>query len=319
MRIGFDCSVLARAHPAGVARAAREALLALERRGVLEVVRLAPPSEADLRRWRHRELPRLAAGLDGLHAFVSSFPLRCRVPCVATIHELPWKNGESENNDWKHRFWAWFGPLRAGAILTPSEATRRALGPWSGRARVIPWGVAAPFAPDPTVPRERIVLVPGGARPKKNAQVLLPALAQLEGWKLVITGPRTDWTATLEAQARASAVPLEWLGELEDAALAREYQRASAVAMLARSEGFGLPVLEALACATHVLVPPGGAPAELAADCGQRVIREDIPSLRAALLRCELRDNPAGPARAREFSWERTAQGIEELWRELLA
>jgi glycosyltransferase involved in cell wall biosynthesis len=319
MRIGFDCSVLARPHPPGVVRVARESLLELERRAVLEVVRLAPAPEASLRAWRQRELPRAARELDGLHSFVSSFPLRCPVACIPTLHELPWRQGERENSDWRHRFWALWGPLRAARVITPSEFTRAGLGRLASRAAVIPWGVSPHFTEDARVPRERRVLVPGGARPKKQAQALLPALARLGGWTLAVTGAEQDWTKALADRARSQRVAFEFLGELDELELLREYQRASAVAMLARSEGFGLPVLEALACATHVLVPPQSAQAEVGGSAAERVVREDLPSLCAALERCAQRPNALGPARAAEFRWERTAAGIEQLWKEVLA
>jgi glycosyltransferase involved in cell wall biosynthesis len=316
MRIGFDCSVLTHPHPAGVARVAHETLAELERRGVLEVVRLMPPANAPLRSWRQLQLPKLARGLRGLHSFVSAFPLFARVPIVATIHELPWRFGEQENSDLRHRFWALAGPLRAASVIVPSATTRAGLA-WAGtRVRQVPWGVAGCFFEDPRTARELRVLVPGGTRPKKRADALLPALAKLGGWTLAISGPVTQWSEELRARAVQQQVPLDVLGELPDEALAVQYRRASAVALLARSEGFGLPALEALASGTHVLVTLRSAQAEVSGELGLRIVVEDLPSLCAALKRCAGERQSAGPAHAARFTWEHTAQHIEAIWRE---
>jgi glycosyltransferase involved in cell wall biosynthesis len=316
MRIGFDCSVLTHPHPAGVARVARETLAALERRGVLDVVRLAPPADAPLRRWRQLQLPGLARGLGGLHSFVSAFPLLAKVPIVATIHELPWRFGERENSDLRHRFWALAGPLRAASIIVPSATTRAGLAFAGKRVRHVPWGVASCFGEDPRIMRELRVLVPGGTRPKKRADALLPALAKLGGWTLAVSGPQTGWSEALRAQAQRQKVALEMLGELSDEALAIEYRRASAVALLARSEGFGLPALEALASGTHVLVTPRSAQAEVSGELGLRIVPQDLPAVCAALTRCAGECQSAGPAHAARFTWEHTAQRIEAIWQE---
>ena len=79
-RIGFDVSPLAYPLPRGVQRAVTGAVEALESRGVLEVVRLAPTpgTGVELGRWRREELPRLAREHDcaGVHSFLSAMPLR---------------------------------------------------------------------------------------------------------------------------------------------------------------------------------------------------------------------------------------------------
>src|SRR5688572_3229529 len=215
MRIGLDVSPLARPHPPGVARAAAGLARALEARGVLEVVRLAPEAGEDLRTWRHRRLAQRARELelDGLHATVSAFPLRAPCPRVQTVHELPWRHGVRENADVRHRLWAALGPLAAERVVCPSEHVardlRRRLLPGAARVRVVPWGCGLPFAPEPApgeidetrleryrLGEDPIALCVGAVREKKNLAAVLHGLAELvkrrgPRYQVVVTGPDT--------------------------------------------------------------------------------------------------------------------------------
>ena len=155
MLLGLDVSPLVRPHPPGVVRAVEGLARALEASGKVEVVRLAPESGEDLRRWRQRRLPALVAelALDGLHSTVSAFPLRARCRRVQTVHELPWRHGVAENADLRHRLWAAVGPLVADRVVCPSEHVardlRRRLLPGASGVRVVPWGCGPPFSDEP--------------------------------------------------------------------------------------------------------------------------------------------------------------------------
>ena len=76
MRIGFDTSPLHRPFPPGIVRVTREVTAELERRGEIEVVRLAPEAGDDARKWRHETLGKEAArkSLAGIHSFLSAYP-----------------------------------------------------------------------------------------------------------------------------------------------------------------------------------------------------------------------------------------------------
>jgi len=343
MRIGFDVSPLVRPHPPGVVRAVRGAVEALEQRGRIEVVRLAPEPGDDLRRWRHQGLPGLVAeqSLVGIHSFVSAYPRRGPGRRVQTVHELPWHHGVAENAGWRHRYWASLGSRRADAIVVPSEATARDLrrSPFvrKERVHVVPWGVGPPFEVEPPpgevdevvltkyrLPEERLVLCLGAVRKKKNLAGVIEGLARLAetgftSFHLVVTGADTpDLRRDLGLVSRRGlSRRVSTPGVIADLDLPALLRVAAAVVVLSRSEGFGFPALEALACGTPVVVARGGAPAEIVGDAGAHVDADDPDEVAAAIRDAVTRREELRwtlPTRAREFTWERCAEGLERVW-----
>ncbi|MFM7297322.1 MAG: glycosyltransferase [Planctomycetota bacterium] len=344
IRIGFDVSPLYAPHPPGVVRATRGLVETLERRGVLDVVRLAP--ERELRTWRHKRLPALVGelGLLGLHSPVSSFPLRGPGRRVQTIHELPWRHGVSENADWKHRFWCAWGPARADRVLCPSEHVARDLRqrwlPGAARMRVVPWGVGAPFGdlPEPgavdemvlgkyRLGQDPIALCIGAGREKKNLAAALRGLAEVRKRhgpriQLVVTGPDTPQLrrdlglASQLGLSRFVSTP----GEIPESDLAALLRLASAVPVLSRSEGFAFPVLEALASGSVPIVPCESAQAELAGAAGIVVDAHDPASVADGLVRAVMERESLRfdcVERAAHFTWDACAARVEALWQEL--
>ncbi len=346
MRIGLDVSPLARPHPPGVVRAVAGLARALEERGRLEIVRLAPEAGESLRSWRHSKLARLARELrlDGLHSTVSAFPLRAACPRVQTVHELPWRHGVRENAGVRHRLWAALGPLAAERVVCPSEHVardvRRRILPGAARVRVVPWGCGAPFAPD-TPPDEvdelRLVryrlgedplaLCLGAVRAKKNLAALLHGLAELvkrrgPRYQIVVTGPDTpDLRRDLGLAARLGLNRyVSTPGAVEESDLPALLRLATVVPVLSRSEGFAFPVLEAMACGTPVIVPRDSAQSELAGPAGIEVEASDPGSVADALARAHAERHTLRAAllqRAAQFTWERTAERVEAVWKEI--
>lgn len=347
MRVGFDLSPLERPHPRGIVRLVRELVEALERRGHIQLVRLTPEPGASLRSWRQRDLPGMVRELElaGVHSFLSAYPLRGPGRRVQTVHELPWKYGVQENADWRHRFWASIGTRRADAILTATHFVARALGrsPFvrAGRVRVCPWGVGPPFEEEPPpgvvdevvlgryrLPESPLILCVGAVRPKKNLAAVLRGAARLKQrgdtrWHVVVSGEETpQLRRDLGLVARSGLS--RWVstpGPVPDEDLPSLLRCAAVVPVLSHSEGFGLTVLEALACGTPVVVPKNSAQAEVAGERAFLVEPEDPDSVadglaRAIAAREELRF--VLPERAAEFSWERCAEQVEELWLSLL-
>lgn len=343
-RIGFDVSPLHVPHPPGVVRATRGLVDALERRGVLEIVRLVP--EGELRAWRHRTLPRLARELDlaGIHSPVSAFARRGPGARVQTVHELPWRHGTRENADWKHKLWATYGPVRADAVVVPSEHVARDLRrrwlPGASKVRVVPWGVGPPFGDlpepgavdEPVLGRYRlgqdgIALCLGATREKKNLASVIRGLAEVRRRngpriQVVVTGddsPRLRRDLGMVAQLGLSRY-VSTPGTIDERDLPALLRLASVVPVLSRSEGFAFPVLEAMASGTPVLVPPDSAQSELAGEAGIRVDPADPASVASGLVRAveeraELR--PALVERAAAFPWDRTAELVERVWKEI--
>lgn len=343
LRIGFDASPLSRPHPRGIQRVVGRTLEALEARGRVEVVRLAPGGDGSLARWRQRILPDEvgARGLLGIHSFLSAFPWRGAGRRVQTIHELPWRHGVAENAGWRHRLWARLGPRRADAVVTATEVVARELGlrraEDGGKLSVVPWGVEERFCEEPPpgvvdevlltryrLPDGPFALCVGAVRRKKNLESVLRGLARLKERgervpQLVVTGPDTpDLRRDLGLVQRLGiGRNVSTPGEVEDEHLPGLLRLASLVPVLSRSEGFGLPVLEALGCGTPVVVPRGSPQAEVAGADGIAVDPDDPDDVASGIARAlaereELRY--LLPARARAFPWSRTAEAIERIW-----
>ena len=348
LRIGFDASPLRSPTTSGLRRVVEASLVELETRAVVEVVRLAPAQGEEPRRWRQRRLPLevARAELVGVHSFVSAFALRGPGRRVQTVHELPWRHGVAENADWRHRLWPRLGRWRADAIVTQTETVAQELGlrraGTGGKLAVIPWGVdLARFRPEPApgtvdeplldryrLPEGPFLLALGAVRAKKNLPALLRGLAHLRSTagsapRLVVTGPDTpDLRRDLGSlQQLGLTRGVSTPGTVDEEDLPGLLRLAAAVPVLSLSEGFGLPVLEALACGTPVLVPRGSAQAEVAGEAGIEVDPRDPSSVAAGIARALERREELRPIlseRAHAFPWSRTARGIEELWTSLV-
>jgi alpha-1,3-rhamnosyl/mannosyltransferase len=127
------------------------------------------------------------------------------------------------------------------------------------------------------------------------------------------------------AQRLNVAAHVEWLGYLDEAGLLRAYQEADVLALLSRYEGFGLPVLEAMACGTPVVCSNVASLPEVAGDAARLVAPDDLAGA-AAALRNVLTDSAeaarlraAGLVRARAFTWHTTAAAVLQTYAEVLA
>ncbi len=221
----------------------------------------------------------------------------------------------------------------ADAIVVPSQAVRRDvvehLGVPASRVTVIPEAAGAAFGPevdaaDPERRRHhevdgRYVLSVGSLEPGKNRGRLFEAFARVrrDGYdgQLVVVGQRAwrfrDELAALDRLGLGPHVRL--LGYVPDEDLAALYRGAELLAFPSLYEGFGLPVLEAMASGTPVVTSRGSALEEIAGDGAVLVDPLDVTELADAMARV-LSDHAwrdtlrtRGLARAGEYSWSRTA------------
>ena len=153
------------------------------------------------------------------------------------------------------------------------------------------------------------VLAVATLEPRKNLARAVEA-ARLTGIELRVVGAR-GWGGV--------DVP-GWVGEIPDAELAALYRGARCVLYASLYEGFGLPVLEAMASGTPVVTSRGTAMEEIAGGAAVLVDPHDVFSIAEGIGDAERRREelaPLGLARASEFTWQRAADQVEALWREL--
>ena len=155
-------------------------------------------------------------------------------------------------------------------------------------------------------------LAVGTLEPRKNLERAIEA-AERVGLPLRIAGAR-GWGGV---EARGAT----WLGEIDDAELARQYRGAQCLVYPSLYEGFGIPVLEAMACGIPVVASAGGATEEIAGGAAVLVDPLDVDSIAAGVdeamaRRDELR--PRGFVRAGEFSWDDSAARTQAVYREIL-
>jgi glycosyltransferase involved in cell wall biosynthesis len=266
-------------------------------------------------------LPRLLRRLrPALAHFQHSLPLRCPCPAVLTVHDLSFERDSSVMNRADRVVFRTVVPRsarRAAVVIAVSERTRADLvelyGIPSERIVVTSHGVDPLFRPDGSARAEYLLFV-GAVQQRKDPLAALRA-AEGAGLPLVVVGPAKDLALARELHRRGASVR----GWVEKEELAELYRGAAALVLPTRYEGFGLPVLEAMASGTPVVTTPDAALREVAGDAAVYADRDGLAdAVRSALeRRTELA--AAGLARARRFSWQETARRTADAYRAALA
>jgi glycosyltransferase involved in cell wall biosynthesis len=309
-------------------------------------VRLLPlPRRALYEAWHTLRAPRVerATGpVDVIHATGMAIPPRT-APLVVTVHDLAFVDHPEYGTRHGSRFFRRSLALtrrHADLVLCPSDATRRdciANGIDAARLRVIPWGVepVAPADPaDRAAEDERLavfgladtpfVLWVGTIEPRKNLAGLVEAFAQLgrRDVLLALVGP-SGWNEDLRARLAPIAPRVRVLGFVAPADLQLLYRRADVFCYPSLTEGFGMPVLEAMAAGAAVVTSQGTATAEVLGQAGITVEPRDPVAL-AEAMRTVLEDmsrrealQRAAVARAATFTWQRTAALTAHAYAEL--
>ncbi|HEX2296679.1 MAG TPA: glycosyltransferase family 1 protein [Actinomycetota bacterium] len=284
-------------------------------------------------RLRAPKVERATGRVDLIHA--TSFPMPPRsAPVVLTIHDLAWL---ADPSHFTRRGVSFFRrgldlALRDADLVTcPSETTRADCvrqGFAPERVRVVPLGVdAARPAPQRVEEVTRrygltrpYVLWTGTIEPRKNLGGLVEAYRLLDAdLDLVLAGPR-GWNEDLDARLGAARERVHVLGFVPAADLPPLYAGASVFCFPSFMEGFGFPVLEAMAQGTPVVTSAGTSTEELAEGAGILVDPRDPQSIAAGMAEaCERRDelSAAGRERAQGYTWERTGRLLVEAYREV--
>src|ERR671931_438742 len=318
LSVGIDVSPLALTR-AGTARHIRSLLAALEGEDI-ELRRyafggasraLVPVRDVG---WYLGALPRRARrdGVDVLHCPTQRAPVCSQVPLVVTVHDLAVLRHPRTFNRWTRTYSRLALPRVARAarrLIAVSEFTRRELLELldmpEEKVRVIPNAVGDPFRPRGDATRGDYVLAVSTLEPRKNLPRLIEAFrrARLNGLRLLVAGG-PGWGGV-----RVEGDGVRWLGEVGDDELARLYRGARCVAYVSLYEGFGLPVLEAMACGTAVVssdLPP-------VREFGRGVIRvdpRDPDAIAAGLAEATARREELGregQAAAASYDWPRVA------------
>jgi glycosyltransferase involved in cell wall biosynthesis len=263
-------------------------------------------------------VPRLLRRLrPALGHFIHALPLACPAPAVVTVQDLSWERDPSVFGVWDRITFKIFvrrAVRKAERVLAISERTKRDLIELYGTPpdKV----VVTPLAPDPAFrpagEHDSFLLFVSAIEPRKQPLAAIDAANEV-GRKLVVVGPAKDEQLAAELRRRGAEVR----GYVPKEELVSLYQRAACLVFPSRYEGFGLPVVEAMACGTPVVAAPEPAMQEVAGDAA--IFAEDLAEgIRRALAERE-RLSAAGLERAKAFSWRETARVTADVYRSVLA
>ncbi|HEX5135571.1 MAG TPA: glycosyltransferase [Planctomycetota bacterium] len=346
MKLGIDATELHPGAVGGVRTAVRLLLAALRQYAPDVEIHALAPEEVETPRgvravatggprrpflWRRsRQLRRHLRGLDLFHSPVTAFP-DTPVPVTATVHELPFVENfrlEGQGRALVQEYWLARAMTRCRAIVAPTQATLRQLAiahPAAPRITTV--------VPHPAPPVERTshghdgsLLYVGRLDKRKCVEALLEGASGAVPGEIRLAGPQAARRrrAIEDVAERLGLLGrVRFLGVVDANMLDDLYCRAAVVGLLSASEGFGFPVLEALARAVPVVVAKGTGAAEVgggAAIAVDPLDREEVAKALREAASPAHRERIAveGPSRAMEFTAERTARGYLEVFQRAL-
>lgn len=281
----------------------------------------------------------LSARQDILHGTVNTIPLAAPIPTVVTIHDLSFLRFPDRLPRARRAFLSAAVPAsarRATRVIAISESTKRdiveLIGIPEGRISVVYQGVDAAFRPGPSdisaahFAGRPYILHVGTVEPRKNLDILVRAYAALRRdgipHALALVGPRGWMDDPVFAVIRELGLQddVRLAGYVPPADLPRWYNGADLFAFPSAYEGFGLPILEAMACGVPTVTSNGSSLGEVAGTAALTVDAGSVEDLHDAMgrilsdqnLAARLRD--LGRARAAKFTWESTARGTAAVY-----
>lgn len=315
--------------------------------------------------WRHSRLPTAKpevrigweqtsgvvaahrARIDLLHAPVNVISMGVRLPQVVTVHDLAFHHYPEQYPGMKQRYLRAMtrqSVRRATRVIAVSEATRQDIisvyDIEPARVVTVPNGVDDGMRPLPSedvqafreeqgLP-EHFFLFLGTLQPRKNIAALVRAYATASmgvDWPLVIAGAKGWQYEQIYAQVQDLGLEdrVHFAGHVPGEQLAHWYSAATILVYPSLYEGFGLPLLEAMACGTPVIGSNVSSLPEVIGDAGVQVDPRNVPALAEAMLRLaadgELRQQLSrrGLERAASFTWREAASKTVDVYRQVIA
>jgi len=280
--------------------------------------------------WNRFEWPRVeraTGAVDVCHSTIA-IPAATRSPHVVTVHDVAFVHTPDRFTGHGARVMA--AGLercrRAALVLCPTRATAddlTELGFDAGRIRIVPWGVdhIVPTTDDLDRVRRRhdlpehFVLFVGTIEPRKNLTRLAEAVARLDAPMPLVVAGASGW-GDVEVTADAD---VRFVGFVPHGDLHALYAQADVFAYPSLQEGFGMPILEAMATGTPVVTSRGGATEEAADGAAVLVDPTDVDAIAAGLSEAlERRDDLVAAAhrRATRATWAAAADATVAAYRE---
>jgi O-antigen biosynthesis alpha-1,2-mannosyltransferase len=342
VRLALDATYSVDPHPSGIAVYSRELMGGLVRTYPEDdflfcyrpkQFRMAPPALAANVQRRLLQPPVPTFRADLFHALNQRVDRRPARRVVSTFHDLFVMTGDYSSPEFRLRFTeqARRAAQNSDWIITVSEFTADQVSSLLNfnrtRIRVIPHGVHAP----PVVarqPQTNTILFVGALQVRKNVARLVEAFERLpRDYRLVLAGAPTGYQAAAicqRIQESPSRDRIEVAGYVSAQELERLYSQAAVFAFPSLDEGFGIPVLEAMARGIPVMTSAGSALPEVAGAAALLVNPLEVDEIESALRR--LLSEPAlreelslrGLARAKGFPWERAIQETYATYQRML-
>jgi glycosyltransferase involved in cell wall biosynthesis len=307
--------------------------------------------------WEQTRLAALSREMSLVHGLAFAAPFASSCPTVVTVHDLSFLRYPRAFRTVNRSYLSFItraSTLRAARVIAVSASTRQdvidLIGVPADRVVVVPNGVTPEFSPtDPGevsdfrqragLP-ERYILFLGTLEPRKNLVRLLDAYALLRSWDhdvagsttasvippLVIAGAKGWFYQQIFARVAELGLTDHVIlpGFVPSEELVWWYRGAELFVYPSLFEGFGLPVLEAMACGTPTITSRASSLPEVAGDAAILVDPEDVPQLAKAIHRVLMTPDlaahlrAAGLRQAASFPWERTAAATCQVYRSVL-
>lgn len=338
--LGLDATYTLDPQPTGVSVYSKEILLGLARLDPFLPVRayyrphrfrraIQQPLEPNIARRVLTDW--IAPAVQVFHGLNQRLPRRIRQRSVVTFHDLFVLTSEYSTPDFRARFaeFARDAARRADLIITVSEFTASQVSDLlkveASRIRVVPHGVRPPPSVG-AVAREKMVLHVGALQSRKNIVRLVEAFEQMPpDWRLVLAGGAGYGAESILARIAASSGSnrIAVTGYVSEAALEELYQKAAILAFPSLDEGFGIPILDAMARGVPVVTSRRSATQEVAGDAALLVDPTDVSQLAAALR--QIADDDAlrgrlveqGLDRVKKFDWDTAVRKTRAVYKEL--